>query len=180
MSLPGSQTCTRGSKPTPGWTGKQEPLQGWKRSAGTKERGQGASRPTDLFPSQSDPLLNPAVPDVQSAHLQPRCSGLPSTLSPSTAFSLAMGVAAGSHTWSDRLGSTSGAILRSVALYCTDWLSIIGGLGLMLHTARRWWAVHWVWSFFSPESTPRRQRIPLEDHLQTMALCTRRSGLHLP
>uniref|UniRef100_A0A672RBJ9 Dedicator of cytokinesis 1 n=1 Tax=Sinocyclocheilus grahami TaxID=75366 RepID=A0A672RBJ9_SINGR len=29
---------------------------------------------------------------------------------------------------------------------------------------------------FSPESTPRRQRIPLEDHLRTTALCTRSSG----
>ncbi len=30
----------------------------------------------------------------------------------------------------------------------------------------------------SPESTPRRQRNPLEDHLRTTELCTRCSGLH--
>ncbi len=38
---------------------------------------------------------------------------------------------------------------------------------------RRWGAIR-----FLPEFTPRRRRIPLEDHLRMTALCTRCSGLH--
>ncbi len=47
--------------------------------AETKERGEGASRPQDLFPSLLVPPLSPAVPDAQLAHSQPRCSWRSST-----------------------------------------------------------------------------------------------------
>ncbi len=71
---------------------------------------------------------------------------LHSALSPSTACSLGASVVAGSCTWSDGMGSVSGAILRSVALHCSGSLiaagngspsSVGSGLRLSLCSSRR-------------------------------------------
>ncbi len=56
-----------------------KPPQGWTGPAGTTERGEGASRTPAQSPSQLNPPPCPAVPDVQSAHPQPRCRGRSST-----------------------------------------------------------------------------------------------------
>ncbi len=115
---------------------------------------------------------------------------LHSALTPSTAASLVVGIVAGSRTWSDVLGSTSEAILCSVARLCAgsrremalrhrwaradapyrremvDWA--LGQEWIWRdHPRRRWWVA----IRYSPESTPRRRRNLLEDHLRTTALC---------
>ncbi len=56
-----------------------KPPQGWTGPAGMTERGEGASRTPAQSPSQLNPPSCPAVPDVQSAHPQPRCRGRSST-----------------------------------------------------------------------------------------------------
>ncbi len=77
---------------------------------------EGAVRSPEQHPSLSDPAPCLAVPDLLTAHPQPRAGAeLHSALTPSTACSLVMGTVAGSRTWSDGLGSTSGTIIRSVA-----------------------------------------------------------------
>ncbi len=56
-----------------------KPPQCWTGPAGTTERGEGAFRTPAQSPSQSNPPPCPAVPDVESAHPQPRCRGRSST-----------------------------------------------------------------------------------------------------
>ncbi len=51
---------------------------------------------------------------------------LHSMLTPSMAGSLVVGTIAGSHTWSDGLGSISGVIFRSVAQLCASSLIAVG------------------------------------------------------
>ncbi len=113
--------------------------------AETKERGEGASRPQDLFPSLLVPPLSPAVPDAQLAHSQPWCSWRSSTphshrprlASPGRALLLALAPGL-----TGRL--CLGAILRSVRSSLRwlvdrggNGLSVIGGIGLGLRTTRR-------------------------------------------
>ncbi len=50
-----------------------KPPQGWMGPVGMTERGEGAFRTPAQSPSQSNPPPFPAVPDVESAHPQPRC-----------------------------------------------------------------------------------------------------------
>ncbi len=52
-----------------------KPPQGWTGPAGTTEKGEGAFSTPAQSPSQSNPPPCPAVPDVESAHPQPRCRG---------------------------------------------------------------------------------------------------------
>ncbi len=165
---PGSQGCPPGSEPTPGWTqglslslgwiGTREPtlgwtwehetMEGWTGPAGTKERGEGQVGLQICFPVYKVPIevqhstISSPSAAVQGAELH-------FLLSPFTACSLGAGIAAGSRTWADGMGSVSGAIPHSVALrWLVDrggkWLSVIGGIGLELCTSKRWWAGLWV------------------------------------
>ncbi len=54
--------------------------EGWTEPAGTMERGEGAVRSPEQHPSLSDPAPCLAVPDLLTAHPQPRCRGWSSTL----------------------------------------------------------------------------------------------------
>ncbi len=75
-----------------------KPPQGWTGPAGTTERGEGASRTPAQSPSHLSPPPCPAVPDVLSAPLLPRCRGLHSALTPSMAGSLVVDIVTGSRT----------------------------------------------------------------------------------
>ncbi len=106
-------------------TGDEGGLDGASGDEGERRGGKSASRSVSQSmrsPSKSSSprctISSPSVA-VQGAELH-------SALSPSTACSLAAGTVAGSRTWSDGLGSFSGAILRSVARYCTGSLNAVG------------------------------------------------------
>ncbi len=66
-------------KPPQGWTRESRTKEGWTEPAGTMERGEGAVRSPEQHPSLSDPAPCLAVPDVLTAHPQPRCRGQSST-----------------------------------------------------------------------------------------------------
>ncbi len=51
-------------KPPQAWTRGPKTKEGWTGPVGMTERGEGAVRSPDQSPSQSDPLPNPAAPDV--------------------------------------------------------------------------------------------------------------------
>ncbi len=75
-----------------------KPPQGWTGPAGTTERAEGASRTPAQSPSHLSPPPCPAVPDVLSAPPTVQGAELHSTLTPSTAGSLVVGIVAGSRT----------------------------------------------------------------------------------
>ncbi len=61
------------------WLESAETKDGWMGPAEMKERGEGAVRSPVQYSSQLNPPPCPAVPDVQSAHPQPRCRRRSST-----------------------------------------------------------------------------------------------------
>ncbi len=116
------------------------------RGAGTgghiRGAGTGGSDAPSLSSSPRGLISSPSAA-VQGAELH------------STACSLVMGTVAGSRTWSDGLGSTSGAIFRSVARLCAGSL-IAEGNGSTSSVARAGaphrgemvgWALglEWIW-----------------------------------
>ncbi len=66
-------------KPPQGWTRESRTKEGWTEPAGTMERGEGAVRSPEQHHSLSDPAPCLAVPDLLTAHPQPRCRGRSST-----------------------------------------------------------------------------------------------------
>ncbi len=61
------------------WTEPAGALESWTEPAGTMERGEGAVRSPEQHPSLSNPAPCLAVPDLLTAHPQPRCRGQSST-----------------------------------------------------------------------------------------------------
>ncbi len=142
----------------------------------------------------------PAAPEVSSAHPQPRCRGRSSTprshrprLAPSW-WALAPALAPGLTGWAQLPGRSSAQSLglalarrsrREMALRHRWAWADAPHRGEMVGWAlgQEWiWRDHplgrlWGAIRFSPESTPRRRQIPLEDHLRTTTLCTRCWGL---
>ncbi len=188
-------------KPPQGWTRESRTKEGWTEPAGTMERGEGAVRSPEQHPSLSDPAPCLAVPDVLTAHPQPRCRGRSSTprshrprLAPSW-WALSPALAPGLMGWAQLPGRSSAQSLglalarrsrqemalrhrwaRAGAPYRGEMVGWALGLEWIWRDhpqGRQWGAIH-----FSPESTPQRRRNPLEDHLRTTALCLRCPGLH--
>ncbi len=66
-------------KPPQGWTRESRTKEGWTEPAGTMARGEGVVRSPEQHPSLSDSAPCLAVPDLLTAHPQPRCRGRSST-----------------------------------------------------------------------------------------------------
>ncbi len=106
-------------KPPQGWIREPRTKEGWTDQRDDGERRGGTSISRSVSRSIRSPTKSSSPRcKISSPSATVQGAELNSALTPSTAGSLVVGTVAGSRTWSDVLGSTSGAILCSVARLC--------------------------------------------------------------
>ncbi len=131
-------------------TGESEAPSGLDGTSRDDGERRGGIRTPAQSPSQSNPPPCPAVTDVESAHPQPRCRGRSSTPRshrprlPPLWWALSPALAPDLTCWAQLPRRSSAQSLGFALARSGKWLSVIGGLGLMLRTAGRWWTGLWV------------------------------------